>query len=325
MAFLNKWLKSASTDWLHGPVPGTERTQIKSDQHYIKVRVESMRLQYSRIGFTNFHAVVHCYFSYMHDEAGRVSMRNITSPANLQKLDKKGIQNVLQLGETVLGPIPYRAAELELEIGLFAVMSDDISDSFLKFVTEVSNLGGVSFVKAALPVLDLVKSGVDLLLGTDKATSLLVGVAQGISDPHTGTYMLIASDKSNFTQDDFRIDPTDGRLIRNEKPFEEADYIVYSISSDTTRSNWAEIPDLKNAYNALLEKIKNGVEQNAKPALEAFRLACVTSPDLLLEDQDRLYEKGKQVYDRAFPAGPTTENSIDRSLYPEFANLELYR
>jgi len=326
MPFLERLLSAKANNWLFGQAESkVKSTELIADDSYFEVQIESLRIEHSRIGFSKYHGAIHSFFSYLHEDAGKVQMQSLTSPGNLHSLDKTGAHKVIQLESTVLGPVPYRGGRVDLEIGLFAVESDDIGDSFLQFVSQVSAVGGVSFIKSAEPVLGLLKSGIDLLLGTAQASSLKLGVAKGISPLITGTFFAVAAEKSKYQPGDFTIDENDGRLLWNGDTFDQEEYLVFSIKGSKERHGWAEIPDLKDSYSNFLKKVRDGVQSEAEKALSAFRFVCFSSPDLLPSDQSRLFEKAESVLHRAFSGGLVAGNNFGEDGLPEFSELNLFK
>jgi hypothetical protein len=321
--FLKRLFVTESKDWAHWRLDAPP-TPVVPDKNYFEVRIDSMRLTHSRVGFKKFHAAVHSFFTYTHTESGRVEMQSLTSPKKLQELDKAGLANVLIMNQTVLGPVPYRGGTLQLEMGLFAVEADDVGKSFLSFVSEVSDVAGVSYLKSALPILGLVKSGVDLLLGTNKATSLEVGVADEMKSPQAGTYILIADDKSKINQKEFSLD-SDKRLLINKEPYTDANYFVYSVDVSTARSDWAKIPDLRDSYNAVMVALRDRrPEKDVNTLLDSLRVMCITTPDLLAADADMVFKRAEEVVNRVFGGDQRVAAAVKQNVLPEFKNLNIY-
>ena len=321
--FLKRLFVTESKDWAHWRLHAPP-TPVVPDKNYFEVRIDSMRLRHSRVGFKKFHAAVHSFFTYTHTESGRVEMQSLTSPKKLQELDKSSLANVLIINQTVLGPVPYRGGTLQLEMGLFAVEADDVGKSFLSFVGEVSDVAGVSYLKSALPILGLVKSGVDLLLGTNKATSLEVGVADETKSPQTGTYILVAADKSEIDEEAFSLD-SDKRLLMNNEPFDGANYFVYSVDASTTRSDWATIPDLRGGYNAVITALRaRRPENDVNALLDSLRVLCITTPDLLAADADQVFRRAEEVVKKVFSGRERVSAAGTQIPLSEFEDLNIY-
>jgi hypothetical protein len=88
----------------------------------------------------------------------------------------------------------------------------------------------------------------------------------------------------------------DGKLL-------ECGYAVFSLRKTSEKSDYGEIPELKDRYTAIQSAIKENKAKEAREALTAFRLATIASPDLITSDADRLVEKATQKVDKAFPPG----------------------
>ena len=68
--FLKLLFVTDSKDWAHWRLHAPP-TPVVPDKNYFEVRIDSMRLRHSRVGFKKFHAAVHSFFTYTHTESGR--------------------------------------------------------------------------------------------------------------------------------------------------------------------------------------------------------------------------------------------------------------
>jgi hypothetical protein len=103
----------------------------------------------------------------------------------------------------------------------------------------------------------------------------------------------------------------DHGLLLDGKPL-DCGYAVFSLRWTPTKSDYGEIPELKERYDAIQSAIKLNKEKDARDALTAFRLAALASPDLIPSDTRKMVEKVKQKVTEAFPPGGFATVGIDK-------------
>lgn len=124
---------------------------IKSDSEYISIVLKSMRVVNVRVGFSKFYTTVHSYISLSHASGTRANFYVCTTPGQLEEFDKSNVDRIININKRLLGPVPYVGGDLNLELGLFSIKSADLIKPFVSLLTDISNLAGVSFIKAAEP------------------------------------------------------------------------------------------------------------------------------------------------------------------------------
>ena len=315
-----------------GPVGINERRPLVANQDYFTISIKSARIHTERKFWARYHAAVKSYFTFGHLSGERIHVANLTLPSKLQEVDKKRLRNVIQLNDVVLGPVPYRGGKVEAEIGLIAVKCDDIGQQFVDFTTQIQKAGVGTFLDKAIPFFPLVKSGIDLILGTADAVELKLGITNDFNPPKTGTYAVIDARSDSLDMSKLSIDLDSGRLLIENKPFEETDYFIFEIEPSSERSNWYLIKQLSKAYNKILEAVSEGKLDDAEEAFQNFRFICLGCPELLQKDQISLVEKVRKELDEKRTAlGLDTAKSIiaaskgKKIKMPEFVDLGLYK
>jgi hypothetical protein len=215
--------------------------------------------------------------------------------------------------------VPYKGGDLQLEVGLFLVPSQNLLAPFLEVVEDIAKLAAQPFAAAAAPFVGPATKALGLLLGdTDGNIELQIGLTKTWATPEVG---LFAVARRAFT-DDVSYDSQQRRLISAGKAIDEP-HLVLRIERTTQRDDWQRIPDLLDAYNDLKRAASRGDLAQAKIAVDAFRIRAQFSPDLIPRDAARLADICLEQYKLAFP--PVQTASAPAPVLLEFAELDLYR
>jgi hypothetical protein len=291
LEFWNKVRKTPAKDWYYSLHPEHQTPndiptgQVKANASYINVHLKSMRIVNVRNGFKTFYPVVHSFISLKYLGNSDAEFNVVTTPNQLAELDSSNLDRIISINKRLLGPTPYRGGDVLFDIGLFSVKSGDLSKPFLSLLTDMSNIAGVSFLGKALPFVDPISKGVDLLVGNTSAVELEVGISTDNSQLIIGYYVLIADDKQNVQRDKLFIDPSDFKLTDDKgTPFRSHPYLVLSISTSDKKEDWFDIPELAAAYKKLQDNVRSGDINAAKDSLTIFKRFVLTSNDLLSRD-----------------------------------------
>jgi hypothetical protein len=331
MGFWNDLLVKRTEDWVYAPLgdgqvpPGGERRKVEPNSVYLSIFLQSMRLVNVRTGLSRFYGTVHSYTSLPHRSGQPAQFNVIVTPGNLKGVDAARIDRVIQISQRLLGPVPYRGGDLELEAGLFSIKSVDMADSFLSFLEKTSTLAGVSFIGTALPFVNLLKDGVNLLLGGSDATILEIGLSRKFASVETGYCAVVRAPKSQIDVSQLHVDPNDYRLLgADQKPLADYPYMVLQITASPIRDDWFMIPELATAYHTLQADVREGSYQDAKDSLTVFRRVVMTSDDLLFADAQKLVQTVEAEVTAVMGATPTAMGEGLRSIR-NLAEIPLYR
>jgi hypothetical protein len=249
-----------------------------------------MRVVNVRTGLSKFYGAVHSFASLPHRGGRTAAFSTITTPAALKSVDAKHLDRVVVVDKRLLGPVPYRGGDVELEVGLFSIKQADLAGPFLSVLESMSDIAGVSFVKAALPFAKPLTEGIQLLTGSDGDSILEVGLAANMKAPMTGYYVVIRGPKGKVDVSKLRLTARDNMLVdaATGQPLGEYPYIVLEVSASDRREAWFEIDDLKVAHQELDTTVRAGKVEDAKAALAVFRRTALTSDDLVFRDAERI-------------------------------------
>jgi len=272
---------------------------VEADSCFIELYLESLRLSRDRKFATRFHAIVYSFVTLSREDQKRAQLAAISKPERLAELDKDSIDHVITISKQMMGATPFRGGPVSIELGLFSVKSGNILTPLLDYVTRISSTAGISFVGAIKPFLPLITEGMDLIAGQQQDTALEVGVEIDLSLKSGCVMAIIDRPKGSINIDKLSLDK-DRRLLLDSKIL-ECGYAVFSLRPTTVKSDFGEIPELKERYAAFVSAISKGKINDAKDSLTAFRLATIASPDLIDQDRDKLIAKAEQKYKKAFP------------------------
>ncbi len=305
-------------------VPGAthEGEPIREDQCYLELYVDSLRLEKARRFATNFHGVVYAFQQMAREGSSKAELAALSKPDKLARLDQESIGRVITLSRKLIGPVPWRGGTLHLELGLFSVKSGDVLSPMLDFVTEVSTTAGISFIGTVTPFVPLVAKGLDLLAGQAKEVSMEVGIDTDLDPQTSSSYAIINRAKRDFDISRLRVD-ADHKLLVGDTPLECA-YCVFSIRQTRRKADYGEIPELKQQYASLVAAIRSNSPDLVQAALCSFRLAVLTSPELIPSDAERLVAKATAKASRALTRSRTAGSSRAANLGEELADLDLY-
>lgn len=331
MSILSWIFKGRAKDWIFAPlkaeqVPGSDTgTVIKPDEKYVSAMLNSFRIVDVRKGLKKFYGVVHSHWD-IQGLGGPASFSVVTTPSELKAVDASRLDRVITMQKRLLGPVPYRGSDLELEIGLFSIKEADLAAPFLSLLEDLSGLAGTSFISAALPFAQPLQKGIAMLTGSTDDSILEVGLSRAFieSGLRTGHYLVMRAEKNAVDVSTLRVDPNDFKVLGpDNQPVSDFPYLLFQIEASNQRSDWFNIEVLKKAYDALREAVRKGDAPAIRDGLVVFRRLALTSDDLLSTDGAALADKVKAEIDKA--VGPAA-TSVGRPVQlPEFRSLSLYQ
>lgn len=294
MGWWNNIWTSRAQDWIFGYLEPSQvpdrlaRKPVQPNTAYISVFLRSMRIVNVRKGLTKFYGTVHSLISLPHISGSSAQFHVLTTPSSLSDIDAANIDRVVSMNTRLLGPIPYRGGDLEVEVGLFSIQSADLAKPFLSVLEGMSQAAGVSYISAALPFVGPILQGVNLLAGGSGGTILEVGLAKPFSTVDTGTMAVIRAPKGSINLAQLKADQDYRLLDADGQSLKEYPYMVLAIEARPRRADWFKIPELANAYQDLQNELRSGKHDPAMDALAVFKRTAVTCPDLLPEHARKL-------------------------------------
>jgi hypothetical protein len=327
-ANLIEWVKGQrSIDFVvTGALPvGTaavDTAPLDADACYVQLSIAAIRIPQSRRFASKIYGVVHAFTKLARDASADVEMANVSAPQELANIDPANAYKVVSVDKIVMGPVAWRGGNLDIQIGLFSVVSSDLAGPFIDLVTTLATTAGASFVTAAAPFVPVIKQGMEFLGGSKNSSTLEVGISRTLMNPSTGYFAILGIDKTKFDVTGLSVASSDRRLQRGTQPIDDAPYIVYQIFKTQQRPDFGNIPELAQGYQDLAKAVRSGIEIDARDSLKTFTRLVITSPDLIPSDAKRLRDKASALVDTAFPGGPSgkRETAIPATL----ADIGLY-
>jgi hypothetical protein len=293
-----------------------------TDDSYVELYLESLRLSQARRFGTRFSGVVYSFVSLPREGASKAKLAAISKPSKLTELDENALDAVITVSKQLMAPTPYRGGPISLELGLFSVKTGNVISPILDYVSKVSTTAGISYVGAVAPFLPLITEGMDLIAGQQANTALEVGLDTDITLDKASVSAIIDCAHGTLNSANLSLDK-DFRLLHGKEEVEHG-YAVFSLRMSKTKPDYGEIPDLQEKYAAFQTALKKGNKLEAKDALTAFRLAAVASSDLTLNDAKRLAAKATDKFEAAFPPGGQAAVAPAQAREEALAEIGLY-
>jgi hypothetical protein len=328
VGWVREFLRKEPGDIFFGPVqPVGGQTAaggvIEPESAYLSLSVESMRIPAVRERGQTFYGTVVSTCSVVSRSGQPAELFAVSAPGSLRAADPRHLDRVIVGTVPLVSTVPYRGGGLGIEIGLFALPGDYLMGPYLDFLGNVAAVGSAFLPPVgALAVAALtspVRKGLDLLFGAATDARLTVGLDHTWQAPATGYYAVV---RAAEPQGGFRV-VAGGQLISADGTEVHAPYLVLRIDAQRERHNWADIPQIRAAYETVADASRRGDLVDAREALATFRRVAVFCPDLLATDGERLHQKVTAQVQLAFPSTGTSGGS-PREL-PDLAQIGLYR
>jgi hypothetical protein len=305
---------------LGGAPPVT--AELQAGECYVSVKVASLRLPYTRQKVVEkLYGVVHAFADLPSSVGQNIQFAAATMPSKLAGVDPKNLQNVLTIDKIVVGPTPWSGGALNLQIGLFSVVSENLAGPFLETITKLTETIGVSFAASARPYVDTLRFGVEALTRATGSVKLEIGLDQTFEPLSSGDFVLVAESVGKLQGKSMTLDPSDRKLLVDGQHYTDKPYLGFSVIGSAQRSNWGEIPELKATYATIREGVMTPDQNKARGGFDAFRRAALFSPDLTRSDAKQLVEKVQALLNTAFEAAGTSRALTS---FPELHQVGLY-
>jgi hypothetical protein len=278
---------------------------VKPRKDYIEIRVKSMRVPFKIIGTRTYYGTVHSFISLNNIASanGKATFSVVTTPTDLQNLDRTNLFNVITKDILLLGPIPYHGGDINLEAGVFSVLSDNLLAPFLKIIEDVSKTAGVSIINQALPFIGPIEDAIYHLIGYSSNNKLEVGINMPLMDGqiNEGYLVVVAASGGKGYLSQLRLQ-NDGRLFNRTEEITNIPYMVLTIRAKERRGSYEDIPKIRESVTKLYNSFETGDHDIIMRFFNDFRNVVNGSPELLPLDAsmiiDETYqEKVKPVLD----------------------------
>ncbi|MEL6530513.1 MAG: hypothetical protein AAGK01_04035 [Pseudomonadota bacterium] len=321
---------SSSVDFLLVPdldLPSLpEEPAFARDSAYVELYVDSLRLDKSRKFATRFHGLVYSFVTLARQGDGNAEFAAVSKPDKIAELDEDSLGRVITVNKQMMGAVPWRGGDLQLQLGLFSIKTGNLLSPVIDFVTRVSETAGVSFIGAVKPFVPLITEGMDMIAGQTDDSRLQVGMDTSLKleGKKSSAFAIIATDKTNMDRSKITVDPNDSKLLYDGQPMQET-YCVFSLRSAARKADWGEIPEIKEAFATLSSAVRSGKQNDASEALTVFRRTVIFSQDLIPSDAKLLVQKADEMMEYAFGGGGISASSDLKANIPAtLADMNIY-
>jgi hypothetical protein len=317
------WI-SESKDWAFSRIGGwSAGSVIEPKKSYVSVMIRQLHIVNVRVGFSRFYGTVQSYARLPHMSGRAVEFTAVTTPAQLRDVQKKNLDRFVLSGQRLLGPVPFMGGDLELEIGLFSVKSQDMLKPYLDLLDELSKAAGVSVFSVAAPYLAPLKRGVELLTAADGGVMLEIGVTATFDTLREGTYFVARLDSTSRDTSKFAVDENYRLLDESGNHISSAPYIVFSIGQHDVRGDWFTIPSIANVHAKLNDAIKaQSSFKLVSSHQEHFNRVVRADPDILPDHADEIIDWVSSQVNKALGAVKTSRGGTGAAL-PALSELRL--
>jgi hypothetical protein len=307
--------------------PGSSGADIQRDKSYITLTVNELFLANARKGWVNYQPMVVFATSFIQGNA-TITVPAVVGPSLFERPGQRLPQGLLLNDIEVAGPVPYRGGPLTISVVLYRLKHSNHARDLLQLVEGVSKaIGPTADLGMLSKVGGTLLDGLESLLGLGD-TEPVMGQRFTLSPVGPGGvktfYAALIDSGTPLMRETLSVDL--GRLrsgnVPDTIPFTEADYVLYSLSAPTRRTDESTLP-----FYPLYERAKQnafrGGEDNWKAAKATFSEVwqqMMVSPDLTFEQAEELFEEWKKQLlaekqrgenQRTLSIGPEPAASLD--------------
>lgn len=251
-------------------------------QRYVSVLLRRLRIVNSRVGFSRFYGAIQFFGRLPHLSGAAAEFASVTSPGKLRDVSKKDNGNFALGTHRLLGPVPYVGGDLELEVGLFTIKSQDLLMPYLELLGELSSSAGLAYISVMAPYVSAIKNGTAALIGSEGSSSLEIGAAATFSPVQEGTYFAARVDAAKHDIARFSVDGQGYLLDEGGQRITGVPYLVFAITQSDVRDDWHQIPAISASYTMLTSAVREQKpHKEVRSYLEHFRRVVLTDPDIL--------------------------------------------
>jgi hypothetical protein len=312
--------RTRAKGWAFGHI-GVE-TPIDPYKRYVSIMLKQLRIVNERVAFSRFFGAVEFYGRVPHLSGGWAEFASMTAPTQLRDVKKKDLGNLVIGPRRLLGPVPYVGGDLEVEIGLFAIKSQDLLMPYLDLIDTLSTAAGLAFVNVAAPYIAAIKQGAAALIEPEGTASLEIGTAVTFPALQAGTYFAARLDSAGHDLSRFSLDGSDRLVDDRGHQVKDVPYLVFSVTEAAVRDDWHQIPTVSAAYNQLIGAVREQRSiDDIDSYFEHFRRVVLTDPDVLPGHADQIIEQTVQQLNKV--QGKKTSAGGQAPALPPLSELQL--
>jgi hypothetical protein len=272
--------RTEAKNWAFGRI-GSEKA-ILPHKRYLSVMLRQLRIVNARVGFNRFYGAVEFYGRLPHMSGTPAEFASVTSPSKLRDIHRRDLGNFVFSNQRLLGPVPYVGGDLEIEIGLFTIKSQDLLMPYLELLSELSDAAGLAFCSVAAPYISAIKNGTVALMRPEGSSALEIGASVTFNPAQEGVYFAARIDSTDHDLSKFGIDDNNRLLDEQGHSLARVPYLIFSVTQSAVRDDWYHIPAIAGAYNKLAGAVREQKSyKEVASYFEHFRRIVLTDPDIL--------------------------------------------
>jgi hypothetical protein len=313
--------RTQAESWAFGHIGDT--AVITPHERYVSVMLRRLNIVNARVGFSRYYGAVEFFGRLPHMSGKSAEFASVTSPNKLRDVKKKDIGNFALGTQRLLGPVPYVGGDLEIEIGLFTIKSQDLLKPYLELLSELSKSAGLPYLSLMAPYVSAIKTGAAALIRPEGGSSLEIGAAVAFQPAEEGVYFAARVSSADHDLSGFSVDANDYLLDEQGRRLSDVPYLVFSVTQSGVRDDWHQIPAISAAYNRLNNAVREKKSHTEVSSyLEYFRRVVLTDPDILSEHGEQIVAYAEKHVARARGATLTSGQTKGRAL-PALRTFEL--
>ncbi|PKO01280.1 MAG: hypothetical protein CVU42_00275 [Chloroflexi bacterium HGW-Chloroflexi-4] len=233
-----------------------------------------------------FTSILHpaMFIEYSHSD---VVKQSIIGPKQFGEI-KSDLRLIHIDTQVVIPPIPFDGTPHNVNIGLVSVPGKDIAEGMLNVLSQLSTIMGFVNLSSALLITDVLKQGINTILGLDNCTLKLGWSGQiGLFENLEQEYIVLAPPGTPWTSQDLAV--VGGQLQVKNQESSRISYLVFSLDVCERLVNWQELPEIKPILNEFTIQIskENSVTDYQK-CVEKLLIAIRSSKNLIPPQKDEI-------------------------------------
>ena len=240
-------------------------------------------------------------------QGGDVDFQRVEVPGGLTESHGTRSNRIYEANRQILGTVPFHD-DIHFEIALSSIETAGKFDPYLRLLSDMSHVASRdSFISSFVPGMALISKGLSYATEQNENTPIDLDVMCRFSfDGETfkpGKYAAIYGPFDASNSETLQLDDKSGELfqVHNKRRLPvDHPYIIFSIDVEPSRSDWFRVPDVLTAWQELrLEYIEGGAPTDIENAFRRFERTCLSSPDLIRSDAQKLIAMMSELFERS--------------------------
>lgn len=304
-----------------------DSTPIKAGESYCRIWLADVNLEKDVEWFKTRYPVVHAAVRFHHGNE-IITIPYITEPGHLKSLGSTDLGKVIQSNYPITPLFPFNQGLVELQAGLFSMISDDATSKFIKVMGRFSELLPIPELSSVVKLAEPVYQGIEELLNIgDRQLELVYQQAFTDADGggsnvlKAGYFAVILAEEHQFNSDSLCVvndslqlgSPGKTKIfLRDSKPLTGYSYMLFRIEKQT-QQDWESLTKIKELVDLAQDVVSNGKYEEVKATLiPAIRTAIMRSPDIAKSDRKPMILKIEETLKES---GLQSARGQRRSLY----------